>query len=181
MWSLWFLKWFKLELKNKDLINLSSSFSHKNRYLLQRGPHQCLQAVMSVRSVSLSSSPEILRPPICILVSFTWKYSGCNFLWDKSGNSKVWPWLNYKLLWITDFLYWATRGEMWWDRSKVLCYKEQHCIHSWNVRSMNQGKLEVVNQEMARVNTDILRISKLKWTGMGEFNWDDHYIYYCVQ
>ena len=50
-----------------------------------------------------------------------------------------------------------------------------------NVRSMNQGKLEVVKQEMARVNIDILGISKLKWTGMGEFNSDDHYIYYCGQ
>ena len=49
------------------------------------------------------------------------------------------------------------------------------------VRSMNQGKLEVVKQEMARVNVDILGISKLKWTGMGEFNSDDHYIYYCGQ
>ena len=46
---------------------------------------------------------------------------------------------------------------------------------------MNQGKLEVVKQEMARVNTDILGISELKWTGVGEFNSDDHYIYYCVQ
>ena len=45
---------------------------------------------------------------------------------------------------------------------------------------MNQGKLEVVKQEMARVNVDILGISELKWTGMGEFNSDDHYIYYCV-
>ena len=52
---------------------------------------------------------------------------------------------------------------------------------TWNVRSMNQGKLEVVKQEMARVNVDILGISKLKWTGMGEFNSDDHYIYYCGQ
>ena len=52
---------------------------------------------------------------------------------------------------------------------------------TWNVRSMNQGKLEVVKQEMARVNVDILEISKLKWTGMGEFNSNDHYIYYCGQ
>ena len=49
------------------------------------------------------------------------------------------------------------------------------------VRSMNQGKLEVVKQEMARVNVNILRISELKWTGMGEFNSDDYYIYYCGQ
>ena len=62
------------------------------------------------------------------------------------------------------------------DRSKVQCCKEQYCIGTWNVRSMNQGKLEVVKQEMARVNIDILGISKLKWTGMGEFNSDDHYI-----
>ena len=67
------------------------------------------------------------------------------------------------------------------DRSKVQCCKEQYCIGTWNVRSMNQGKLEVVKQEMARVNVDILGISKLKWTGMGKFNSDDHYIYYHGQ
>ena len=67
------------------------------------------------------------------------------------------------------------------DRRKVQCYKEQYCIGTWNVRSMNQGKLEVVKQEMARVNINILGISELKWTGMGEFNSDDHYIYYCGQ
>ena len=52
---------------------------------------------------------------------------------------------------------------------------------TWNVRSMNQGKLEVVKQEMARVDINILGISELRWTGMGEFNSDDHYIYYCGQ
>ena len=67
------------------------------------------------------------------------------------------------------------------EGSKVQCCKEQYCIGTWNVRSMNQGKLEVVKQEMARVNIDILGISELKWTGMGEFNSDDHYIYYCGQ
>ena len=67
------------------------------------------------------------------------------------------------------------------DRSKVQCYKEQYCIGTWNVRSMNQGKLEVVKQEMARVNVNILGINELKWTEMGEFNTDDHYIYYCGQ
>ena len=67
------------------------------------------------------------------------------------------------------------------DGSKVQCCKEQYCIGTWNVRSMNQGKLEVVKQEMARVNVDILGISKLKWTGMGEFNSDDDYIYNCRQ
>ena len=61
------------------------------------------------------------------------------------------------------------------------CCKEQYCIGTWNVRSMNQGKLEVVKQEMARVNVDILEISELKWTEVGEFNSDDHYIYYCGQ
>ena len=65
------------------------------------------------------------------------------------------------------------------DGSKVRCCKEQYCIETWNVRSMNQGKLEVVKQEMTRVNIDILGISELKWTRMGEFNSDDHYIYYC--
>ena len=67
------------------------------------------------------------------------------------------------------------------DRSKVQCCKEKYCIGTWNVSSVNQGKLEVVKQEMARVNIDILGISELKWTGMGEFNSDNHYIYYCGQ
>ena len=67
------------------------------------------------------------------------------------------------------------------DGSKVRSCKEQYCIGTCNVRSMNQGKLEVVKQEMARVNIYILGISKLKWTGMGEFNSNDHYIYYCGQ
>ena len=67
------------------------------------------------------------------------------------------------------------------DRSKVQCCKEQYCIGTWNVRSVNQSKLEVVKQEMARVNINILGISDLKWSGMGEFNSDDHYIYYCGQ
>ena len=56
------------------------------------------------------------------------------------------------------------------DGSKVQCCKQQYCIGTWNVRSMNQGKLEVVKQKMARVNVDILGISELKWTVMGEFN-----------
>ena len=59
--------------------------------------------------------------------------------------------------------------------------KRNIVIGTWNVRSMNQGKLEVVKQEMARVNVDILGISELKWTGKGEFSSDDHYIYYCGQ
>ena len=67
------------------------------------------------------------------------------------------------------------------DGGKVRCCKDQYCIGTWNVRSIYQGKLEVVNQEMARVNIDILEISELKWNGMGEFNSDDHYIYYCGQ
>ena len=84
------------------------------------------------------------------------------------------------------------------DRSKVRCCKEKYCIGTWNVRSRNQGKLEVVKQEMARVNVNILGIqarvlewgaiafsilgiSELKWTGMGDFNSDDHYVYYCGQ
>ena len=67
------------------------------------------------------------------------------------------------------------------DGSKVQCYKEQYCMGTWNVRSMNQGKLEVVKQEMARGNIDILGICELKWTAMGEFKSDDHCIYYCGQ
>ena len=77
-------------------------------------------------------------------------------------------------------------GEEWRDssrkndvsggESKARCCKEQHCTGTWVVRTMNQGKLDVVKQEMARVNIDILGISELKWTGLGEFNSDDHYI-----
>ena len=67
------------------------------------------------------------------------------------------------------------------DGSNVRCCKEQYCTGIWDVRSMNQGKLNVVKQEMARVNINILGISEPKWTGMGEFNSDDHYIYYCGQ
>ena len=67
------------------------------------------------------------------------------------------------------------------DRSKGQCCKEQYCIGTWNVKSMNQTKLEVVKQENARVNIDILVIRELKWTGKGEFNSDDHDIYYCGQ
>ena len=61
------------------------------------------------------------------------------------------------------------------DGSKIRCCKEQYCIETWNARSMNQGKLEMVKQELLRVNVDILGMSELKWTGMDEFNSDDHY------
>ena len=65
------------------------------------------------------------------------------------------------------------------DGSKVRSCKEQYRTGTWNVRSMNQGKLEVIKEETARVNVNSLGISELKWTGMGEFNSDDHYIYHC--
>ena len=58
---------------------------------------------------------------------------------------------------------------------------EQHCIGTWNISSINQGKLKMIKEEVARVNIDIFSISELKWTGTGEFNSDDHYIYYCGQ
>ena len=70
--------------------------------------------------------------------------------------------------------------DMYGDASKIQCCKEQYCIGTWNVRSMTQGKLDVVKQ-MIRINISILGISKLKWIGMVEFNSDDHYIYYCGQ
>ena len=65
------------------------------------------------------------------------------------------------------------------DRSKISCCKEQYCTGIWKVRSMNQGKLEVVKREMATVNIDINTDIREKWTGMGEFNSDDIYVYYC--
>ena len=64
------------------------------------------------------------------------------------------------------------------DRSKVQCGKEQYCIGTWNVMPMNQGKLEMAKQ---KIYVDVLGISELKWTGMGEFNSDDHYTYYQGQ
>ena len=74
---------------------------------------------------------------------------------------------------------WCSVVDIAGDESKVWCYKKQYCIGTWNVRSIKQGKLEVAKQEMLRENIDILGISELKWTGMGEFNSDNHYIYYC--
>ena len=71
--------------------------------------------------------------------------------------------------------------EVMGDGSKFQCCKEQYCIGTWDVRSMSQGKLEMVKYEMARVNIIILGISELNWTGIGKFNSDDHYIYYCRQ
>ena len=65
--------------------------------------------------------------------------------------------------------------------SKIRCCKEQYCIGTWNVRSTNQGELWVIKQEMVRINNDVLGISKLKWTGMDEFNSDEHCIYNCGQ
>ena len=72
-------------------------------------------------------------------------------------------------------------GNLISGESKVQCCKEQYCIGTWSVRPINQGKLVMVRQEMARVNINILGISELKWTGMGDFNSDDLYIYYCSQ
>ena len=67
------------------------------------------------------------------------------------------------------------------DRSKIQCCKEQYCTGTWNVRSMNQGKSEVAKQEMARVDINILGISKLRRTAMDKFNLVDYYIYFCGQ
>ena len=76
---------------------------------------------------------------------------------------------------------WCSVVDVFGGESKVQCCKEQYCIGTWKVRSKNQGKLDLVKQEMARVNINLLGISELKWMGMGEFNPDDHYIYYCGQ
>ena len=65
--------------------------------------------------------------------------------------------------------------------SKDKCCKEQYCTGIWNAKSMNEYKLEVVKQKIAKVNIDILGISELKWMDMGGFNSDDHYTYYCEQ
>ena len=80
---------------------------------------------------------------------------------QRKSNTQLWMWLVVEV--------------------EVQCCKEQYCIGTWNVRSMNQGKLEVVKQEMARVNVNILGISEVKRTGISEFNSGDHYIYYCGQ
>ena len=125
----------------------------------------------------------------------------CSFL-ENSMNSmkgkKIWHWKVSLQISRCPIFYWGTAetqlkkewrgwtkvemthrcGCAWWWK-KVQCYKNHCCIGTWNVRSMNQDKLDVVKQEMARVNIYILGISELKWTRMGEFNSDDHYIYYC--
>ena len=67
------------------------------------------------------------------------------------------------------------------DGSNVQCCKEQYYMGTWNVMPMNQGRFQVIKQEMVRLNIDILGTSELKWTGMGEFNLGDYYIYYCGQ
>ena len=67
------------------------------------------------------------------------------------------------------------------DQSKIQWCKEQYCIGTWNVRSTNQGKFDVIKQEMARMKISILGISELSWTQMGKFNSDDQYIYYADQ
>ena len=76
---------------------------------------------------------------------------------------------------------WHPDADVSGGESKVQCCTEQYCIGTWKVRSMNQGELEIVKQEMLRVNINSLGISKLKWTGLCEFNSDGHYIYYCGQ
>ena len=86
-----------------------------------------------------------------------------------------------RMNWLVTKQKWCSVVDMSGGESKVWCYKEQYCIGTWNVKSMNQGKLDMIKQEVARVNIDILGISELKWTGMGKFNSDDHYIYYCGQ
>ena len=74
-----------------------------------------------------------------------------------------------------------SRNDLSVDVSGSKSNKEQYSIGTWNLKSVNQGKLDMVKQEMARVNVNILGISELKWTEMGEFNSDVHYIYYCGQ
>ena len=114
--------------------------------------------------------------------------------WTVWKGKKIGHWKMYPQVGRCPICYWKSVGknsrkkklhhpvmDVTGDGSKVRCCKEQYCIGTWNVRSMNQVKLEVVKQEMARVIVDIFGISKLKWTGMGEFNSDDHYIYYCGQ
>ena len=67
------------------------------------------------------------------------------------------------------------------DGNKLRYCKKQYCKGTWNVRPKNQGKLDVVKQEMPRINIEILEINELKWMRTGKFNSDDHYIYYCGQ
>ena len=76
---------------------------------------------------------------------------------------------------------WCSVMDVLGGEIKVWCCKEQYFIGTWNIRFMNQGKLNVVKHEMGRVNIDSSAITELKWTGIGEFNSDDHYIYYCGQ
>ena len=107
-----------------------------------------------------------------------WKVS--NILLGKSGGQLLTLIAPERMKWLGQSRNTTSCGCVWWE-SEVQCCKEQYCITTWNVRSTNQGKLDAVKQEMVRVNTDILGISELKWMGMGEFNSDDHCLYYCGQ
>ena len=107
-------------------------------------------------------APQVSRCPICYQRRVEKKFQKN---WRDGAKAKTAP-----QLWV-----WLVMEVKSW------CWKEQYCIGSWNVRSMNQGKLQVVKQEMATVNTNILGISGLKWAGIGELNSDDHYICYCGQ
>ena len=108
----------------------------------------------------------------CLFGDFSFDFSACDWLLEKGGEippekneaaGPKWKWCS-----VVD----VSGGE-----SKAQCYKEQCCLGTWNVRSMDQSKLDMVKQEMARLNINVLGISKLKWMGMDEFNSDDHCIY----
>ena len=118
--------------------------------------------VQSLSHVLLFATPWTAAHQASLSVTNSGAYSNSMKRQSQStNNTQLWMWLVMEI--------------------KVQCCKKQYCIGPWNVKSMNQGKLEIIKQEMARLNIDILRINELQGTGMGEFNSDDHFIYYYEQ
>ena len=154
--------WWRVLTKKKKISNNTWSTGKGNGkpVFLPREPHEQYEKAKDM-------TPED-EPPRSVGVPYA---TGEKWRNSSRRNEEPGP----KWIWCSD-LDVSESGE-----SKVRCSKEQYFIGTWNVRSMNQGKLDVVRQEMARVNINILRISELKWMRMGKFNSDDHYIYYCGQ
>ena len=146
-----------------------TQFSHyflQGVFLAHYPPHplEPPQAGLSALPPGSHSFPSVVliiwycSCPLCLLPlgqhGFAWEWTSCIFSLNPSIQPSV--------------------GQCWaYNRYPT---NEQHCIRTWKMRSVNQGKLEVVKQEMARVSIDILGISELKWTGMGKFNSDDSYL-----
>ena len=154
-WTGEFWRWWRVLTKcgplEKEMANHYSIIALRTPWTLSKGKN--------IQHWKINS-PGQKVPNMLLEKSGEIAQEGMKRLNQSGNNAQLWMCLVVKVVW---------------------CCKEQYCIGTWNVRSTNQGKLEVVKQQMARVNINILGISELKWMGMGEFNSDAHYTYYCGQ